>query len=679
MADVDAIIVKLQADLSEFRSELVAGQKLVAQSAQNIEKTLDQMSKRGGGSFSFLKNAAATAAGFISGSAFLGAVEGAASAVLHFFESGIEEAKVQEDVVTRLNSSMAQAGQYSRAASEDMQRFADTMQGATKFSDDMVLSASAQIEALGRLSTDALKPATKAALDMSTALGIDLKTAATVVGKAAAGEVGTLTRYGIAVSEGATKAETFANALSALNQHFGGSAANAVKTYSGATQQLANNYADVKKELATTVTQSGAVVGAINAISGAFGKLAEYVKNNRAGLQELVKDGIIILADGIPLAVKALEAVSEGFSTTYRFVQSLRGGLAQLRGDTDTVDDALQKIFESQQADNKRAETFKMLGVEAQKLRDQIVSAAENGAAAQNEMNAALEKQSQLAALNNEALGVLTETENARLEAQIEAGQKLIEAEETLNTDHLALLEKKQAAEQDANAKAYEQKLLSKEQFEARTTAIETKYSEDRVKVAKAEADRKYKIEQQQMKGISDVLGNTAQIAKAFGKDGFKAYQAIASAQATIDAIAGAQAAYKSALEIPVIGLTLAPIAAATALGAGLARVAAINSQKPTGFAKGGEVPGIGFSDSQPAMLTPGETVIDRSTTSQLKKSLSGDNALLGEIQALRGDIARMGSFPSVLVIKDLNGRVFMEVINEQLRGGRKLAIGAVS
>jgi hypothetical protein len=55
-----------------------------------------------------------------------------------------------------------------------------------------------------------------------------------------------------------------------------------------------------------------------------------------------------------------------------------------------------------------------------------------------------------------------------------------------------------------------------------------------------------------------------------------------------------------------------APAMGATAFGAAMA------------FAGGGEVPGYGFGDSVPAMLTPGETVVTKALTEPVKSSGGG-------------------------------------------------------
>lgn len=89
-------------------------------------------------------------------------------------------------------------------------------------------------------------------------------------------------------------------------------------------------------------------------------------------------------------------------------------------------------------------------------------------------------------------------------------------------------------------------------------------------------------------------------LASLFGKH-TAAFKAISAAKALIDTYQAANAAYKTALEIPVGGLTLAPIAAGLAVAAGLENVRQILSTK-TEFRKGGYYDGAGYTgDGSPS------------------------------------------------------------------------------
>ncbi len=142
--------------------------------------------------------------------------------------------------------------------------------------------------------------------------------------------------------------------------------------------------------------------------------------------------------------------------------------------------------------------------------------------------------------------------------------------------------------------------------------------------------------------GVDSVAQSTAIMAKA-GMIGAKTARDIARVQATMDAIASANAAYKAMAGIPVVGPALGAAAAAAALAAGYANVQAIESsqfQPPEAEVpemeepeiqwenKGGYIDprlGSGTKDDVPAMLTAGEYVIKRESTDILGPELLKD------------------------------------------------------
>jgi hypothetical protein len=95
------------------------------------------------------------------------------------------------------------------------------------------------------------------------------------------------------------------------------------------------------------------------------------------------------------------------------------------------------------------------------------------------------------------------------------------------------------------------------------------------------------------------------------------------------------------------------------------------------GFARGGsisKVSGSGFRDSVPAMLTPGEVVVDRSVSSKLLDMLEGggngeDTAmiLMQILEAVRQPI-------NVSTKAEVNGRAFADVILELTRTNARLS-----
>ena len=241
--------------------------------ANDAEKTMGKAGKKSGSTFS---------AGFLSAAkgaakavAAIGAAVAAVGSVVIFKSIGL--AKEQEEAVNSLNTALKITGKFSQETSEELQAYASSLQAASKFGDEAILSSQALIQSLGNLDKNALKGATQAALDMASALKIDLRSAATLVGKAAAGEVGSFSRYGVAIKKGANNAETFSNALTALNSKFGGAAEGELNTYAGAVQQASNSFGDMLEKVGDIIIKNPLLIKAIKSLGPLFDAAGEKV------------------------------------------------------------------------------------------------------------------------------------------------------------------------------------------------------------------------------------------------------------------------------------------------------------------------------------------------------------------------------------------------------------------
>lgn len=159
-------------------------------------------------------------------------------------KKALAAAAEQQDAINSLNNALGQTGKYSDASSASLQAFSSQLQENSRFGDEVILGNMALIQSLGNLSEGGLKQATQAAADMSAALGVDLTTASMMVGNAAQGEIGTFSKLGVEIKKGSTDAETFANALTALNSKFGGRAAADILTSKGSYEQFQNTVGD---------------------------------------------------------------------------------------------------------------------------------------------------------------------------------------------------------------------------------------------------------------------------------------------------------------------------------------------------------------------------------------------------------------------------------------------------
>jgi hypothetical protein len=252
------------------------------------------------------------------------AIEAAGRAMVSFAKAvvvdGIESAKKYEDALNNLNGALAQTGIYSKSTSNELEAFANQLEGTSRFSDDAVLSASALIQTLGNLDKDGLKKATQSAADLAAALQIDLASAATLVGKVSAGELGALSRYGIKLDDTGTAAEKAARGLQALQDRFGGRAAQDLNTFSGATAQMSNAWDDFTKVIGQSITQNPAVLAGIKSITGIFNGFESQANANGAAIRGFVKDGLL-------LAINTMAVFADVTDGVIRFVMFLWNGL----------------------------------------------------------------------------------------------------------------------------------------------------------------------------------------------------------------------------------------------------------------------------------------------------------------------------------------------------------------
>lgn len=122
--------------------------------------------------------------------------------------------------------------------------------------------------------------------------------------------------------------------------------------------------------------------------------------------------------------------------------------------------------------------------------------------------------------------------------------------------------------------RAQKQELEASEKTGADKRLIEAKY-------ATFQKQLDLEVQTAKLQGISSTLGAAA----ALFKENTLVYKALSIAQISIDTILAAQAAYKSVIGIPVVGPTLAPIAAGVAYASGALNVAKVAGVK---FEKGG-------------------------------------------------------------------------------------------
>ena len=243
----------------------------------------------------------------------------------------------------------------------------------------------------------------------------------------------------------------------------------------------------------------------------------------------------------------------------------------------------------------------------------------------------------------------ITEEEKAKLIATVTAisGQKSAEMDKQLAvekrdfqvgliTDQYAQAKAQADIEMNDKIAAAQQLYGNTVEFEAARTEIVRQNAEARDQIEKAQLTAQLDATASVLGGVGDLFGENTVAFKAFK-----------IAETGISTYSSAVKAYESMVGIPVVGPILAPIAAGLAIATGLKTIAKIvgigvpkggaaggggggADAKPAAskFASGGLVtgPGSSTSDSIPALLSNGESVINANSTAMFGGVLSQIN-----------------------------------------------------
>lgn len=174
------------------------------------------------------------------------------------------------------------------------------------------------------------------------------------------------------------------------------------------------------------------------------------------------------------------------------------------------------------------------------------------------------------------------------------------------NATELELLDIQEQQKLAVADKYREQGLISEKQYQASLNAINEQYATKR-------AD-----------ATATAFGNMASnIGSALG-EASGAYKAFAIVQATIATYTAAIEAYKSTAAIPVVGPFLAPVAAAAAVGAGMAQISAIRSAREQGGQLSAGQASTIAERGKPEVIMPAGA--SRVRTAQQMKEIMGQN-----------------------------------------------------
>ena len=258
-------------------------------------------------------------------------------------------------------------------------------------------------------------------------------------------------------------------------------------------------------------------------------------------------------------------------------------------------------------------------------------------AAAEREIVSEEEKQRNLWAINEQYNQMYDELLNQRTERELEEmqkrfEQKILQAEVENGPDgELEVLRLKMEERQAILEAAQQLEGETTEEFNMRKLQMEKDYQDAK----KALADGEVQVEQGKAKAISGIFGGMSKVANAFADESkglAQASKVLALAEIAINTGVALASGIKQAQSVPYPANL---IAIATTVSTVLSNIAtAISTVKSAKFAHGGAVTGEGTetSDSIPAMLSNGESVLTARATRMFAPALSAFNQMGGGI-----------------------------------------------
>jgi hypothetical protein len=188
--------------------------------------------------------------------------------------AAIEDQKSQALLAKQLENTTG-ASRMTIAATEDL---VSQMQFATGVADDALRPA---LGSLVRATNDLTvgQDLLNLALNVSAGTGRDLETVSLALGKAYNGNLGSLTKLGIALDPNIVKTKDFGAAQAELNKQFGGAAVAAANTYEGQLKRLGTVFSELNETIGYAILNNkyvkdaiGLLPGAVDAAIKAFGK-----------------------------------------------------------------------------------------------------------------------------------------------------------------------------------------------------------------------------------------------------------------------------------------------------------------------------------------------------------------------------------------------------------------------
>lgn len=596
MATLDELIVKIKADIKDFKSKVGQVSTIAKKQSEGMKSAFSKATTAVGNQFNKMReglNSWQGALGLAAGAAGLGLL------IKKSLDAADEVAKlssnigVNSDLLQELSFAASQTGVAQNDLNASLQRFnrrlADAANGSAEFK--------AGFEALGISVTDSN------------------------------GRLRKTEDVLLEVADGVNALGNESDQASALFRVFGDAGFKLVNLFKGGSADI-KAFQEEARKLGLVLDKN-----ALSAAERANDAIDKFQKTLGTGLTGVVAEN----AEQIEILADALVSLAQGAVTAVNFVTDSFGSI----GDAVV---AVAKKFEllglkQREVDELSKNVSNSNSIQALKAQ-KLAEENEKLAASEDSVGQAIKKR---LALQEEAQAVVDQVQAGGAEDQIareiaalekakeqkltiqgdldEAlAQKRIEKQELIEEERMAELDRiveqnEMLAELDAER--FSAEIAANAAKEAQLRKDLEKSSKFKMKVAIEEEKLKNKLREQEKANAIATLDELSTLTRANSKELFAIGKAASIAHAIINVEEGASEAIAQ-------GGVFGPILAAAVVAAGAVHIANIASQSFAARKGIDEVPGIGTQDNFPAILAPGERVVPRETNQDLKQFLSG-------------------------------------------------------
>lgn len=315
-----------------------------------VSKNLDNLSKeaqKSSKSFSGLAGGIGTALKAFAG--FFAIRE-----VFNFLKSSVIDFQNEEKAIARLTAVMTNVNNATKQEIDLLKEQAAALQQLTNFGDEQVISAQAMLGTF-QLNSAQIQEITPRILDMGAAMekssgaGTDLESITIAVGKAMTSGIGSLSRYGVVITDAqkksfelATQEEKVIILTEALDANFKGIAEGSAQTFAGGITKLKNNFGDFKESVGKAVSVlTKDLVWAFGVNIGAMNESQARSNTLIIGVNKL-KEAWYSLGATIVMVGQSIKIASASFN---KFFDKLLGGNGEYF--QKQIDEAKGKIGET--------------------------------------------------------------------------------------------------------------------------------------------------------------------------------------------------------------------------------------------------------------------------------------------------------------------------------------------